>query len=80
MLLYPEGGQISHCRAVAEKERRTQQKGRDEFNGGNRDTWPNSKGIISERRQGLRRQVERKTHNVTQRRQDAANGGHAQQT
>lgn len=77
MLLYPEGGKISHCRAVAEKDRRTEQKGRDEFNG---DRWPNGKGVISERRQGWRRQVERKTHNVTQRRQDAANGGHAQQT
>lgn len=80
MLLYPGGGQISHCRAVAEEDRRTEQKGSDEFNGGNRDRWPNGKGIISERRQGLRRQVERKTHNVTPRRQDAANGGNAQQT
>lgn len=80
MLLYPEGGQISHCRAVTEKDRRTEQKGRDEFNGRNRDRWLNGKGIISERRQGLRWQVERKTNNVTQRRQDAANGGHAQQT
>lgn len=80
MLLYPEGGQSSRCRAVAKKDGRREQKGRDEFKGGNRDKWPNGKGIISERRQGLRRQVERNTHNVTQRRQDAANGDHAQQT